>query len=62
MAEPAGRNAGTLVVHGAIQVGKQEDVAGRQGDTGAVMVFPKKTGALIFGAAGQADLAERRRF
>lgn len=46
MAEPAGRNAGTLVVHGAIQVGKQEDVAGRQGDIGAVMVFPKKTGVL----------------
>jgi hypothetical protein len=62
MADPAGRNAGTLVVHGAIQVGKQEGVAGRQGDIGTVMVFPKKTGVLISGAGGRADLAERRWF
>ena len=62
MADPAGRNSGALVVHGAIQVGKQEGIAGRQSDIGAVMAFPKKTGIFISGTGGRADLAERRRF
>ena len=59
MADPAGKNAGALVVHGAIQVGKQEGVAGRQSDIGAVMVFPKKTGVFISGTgAGQTWLKD----